>query len=861
MSSSGRTPQTRVSAERWAQLSPLIDAALALTSEERPAYIERTCTGDPQLRAELDRLLAECERGDSLIDRAAAERFSILLAEDVERVPEVLGDRFVVEREIGRGGMATVYLAHDRKHDRPVAIKVLRQEVAASVGADRFLREIRTAARLQHPHIMALHDSGESDGFLYYVMPYAAGETLRDRLNRERQLPLAEALRITRDVASALDHAHSNDIVHRDIKPDNIFLSGGHALVMDFGIARAFSQSAGEDSITFAGFAVGTPSYMSPEQGAAERTIDGRADVYALGCVLYEMLSGHPPFLGTTSQEVLARHSVDPVPRLRPSRPDVPEFVEGAICKAMEKAPVARFSTATAFANACELTDPPRAARRINPLLWALPAALFLAAVGFTSLRALRSQTDPAPSATAAAAPSVAVLAFKNIGRDSTNEALSDGMSEEIAATIGKIPGLRVKAPRSSFSLKTSELSIPEIGSALNVQYLVDGSLQKDGNRLRVRVALLAATNDSTLWTTEYDRPLGDVFAMQDEIARAIASELSVKLAPATSARLSRRSTGSAEAHELYLRGRFFFQRRDSLSLRKAREYFQLAIGRDSSYALAYTGLSDTYSHSSAFGYSPPNRAMPIARGYVDRALALDSTLVEAHSSRAFIATVYEWDWPRAGREFREAVALDPLHPSARLWRAWYLMAIDSVAAGIREGEQALAIEPFLLLSNTRLVSFLYYGRRYREALQQAQKTLELDSTYFQIEIERARVLVELKRCDEALDALSRAPRLTGSMFQGVRGYTYARCGRRAEAVSELNRLLAESRAGIIVSHYSLAVVQAGLGNSDAALAELESAFAERAFGMFLLKREPAFDALRGDERFTRLMRKVGLSP
>ncbi|MEO5589581.1 MAG: protein kinase, partial [Gemmatimonadaceae bacterium] len=700
-----------MTAEHWARLSPLLDAALDLPSDKRADYLETTCAGDPQLRAELERLLAESERGDTPIDRTAAERVSLLLDEDPRELPRVLGDRFTVEREIGRGGMATVYLGHDRKHDRPVAIKVLRQEVAASIGSDRFLREIRTAARLQHPHIMPLHDSGEADGFLYYVMPYTPGETLRDRLDRERQLPIGDALHVTRDVANALDYAHSNGIVHRDIKPENIFLSGGHALVMDFGIARAVSQSTGDDTITFAGFAVGTPQYMSPEQGAADQAIDGRADVYALGCVHYEMLTGHPPFLGTNPQEILARHAIDPVPRLRTSRPDVPEYVERAVERALAKAPAARFSTAASFTRACEQADSLPATQRTTRRIWALPAAVAVIAVIAAGLgaRALWSPTaDTARVMSEAAAPSVAVLAFKNIGIDPNNEALSDGISEEIASTIGRIPGLSVKAPRSSFSLKGKNLTIQEIGTALNVKYLVDGSLQRDASRLRVRVALIAAANDSTLWTSEYDRPLGDVFAIQDEIARAIASELSVQLAPATSVSLSRRPTRSAEAHEFYLRGRFFFDKRDSTSLRKAREYFGLAIARDSSYALAYTGLGDTYSHSSTFGYTTPRSSMPMATKYVERALSLDSSLVEAHASRAFIATFYEWDWPRAGREFEKAIALDPRFPWAHLWKGWYFMATDSIDAGVREAGLALSIEPFALLTNTRMVSFLY---------------------------------------------------------------------------------------------------------------------------------------------------------
>jgi TolB-like protein/predicted negative regulator of RcsB-dependent stress response len=525
--------------------------------------------------------------------------------------------------------------------------------------------------------------------------------------------------------------------------------------------------------------------------------------------------------------------------------------------KALAKAPADRFRTATEFVDACQKSSPASETAR-SQRRWLYPAAIValvvVAAFALTQFFRRSNNTTSAPSQKIA--PTIAVLPFRNIGSDSTNEALSDGISEEIAAAIGKIPGLGVRAPRSSFSLKGTKLTIPQIGSALGVNYLVDGTLQQDAGRLRVRVALLEAGNDSTLWTTEYDRPQGDVFAIQDEIARVIASALRVQLAP-SGANVARRATESAPAHELYLRGRYFFQRRDSTSLRKAREYFELAIARDSNYALAYTGLSDAISHASVFGYVPPRSTMPLARRYVDRALALDSTLAEAHSSRAFIATFYEWDWNIAGAEYEKALSLDPNYPSAHLWRAWYFLATDSLDNSIREARLALDLEPFLVLTNTRLISLLYYAGRFNEALEQSQKTFELDSTFFQLAAERARVMVELKQCERALVTISPVPDQTPAMLQGTRGYIYARCGRPDKAVAELKHLLGESKAGKNVSHYSLAVIQAGLGNKDAAFAELNAAYNERAWTMFLLKTDPPFAGLRGDPRFVKLVRMV----
>jgi eukaryotic-like serine/threonine-protein kinase len=690
------------------------------------------------------------------------------------------------------------------------------------------------------------------------VMAYVPGETLREKLRRESQLPIDEARRIVREVADALDYAHRSGVIHRDIKPENILLFGGHALVLDFGIARALESSSASDPITLPGVAIGTPAYMSPEQATGAASLDGRADVYALGCVAYEILSGNTPFPGETHQEILRRHSLEPVPRLRKSRADVPEFTQRAIDKSLAKLPADRFPTATAFSEA--LSNPQRdwrgSARR-QPGKWlGAAAAIVMLVFLLKGLGVRQGSGKPGPSDIA---PSVAVLAFRNIGGDSTSEALSEGISEEIAGTMGNIPGLSTRSPRSSFALKGRNLTVQQIGSALSVRYLVDGSIQRVGPNLRVHVALLSAANDSTVWTRGYNRSFGDVFAMQDEIASDIAGELKVQLASGASRNLSRRTTSSAHAHELYLRGRFFFQRRDSASLRKAGEYFAAAIRADSTYALAYAGLSDAYSHSSVFGYAAPHANMPRARRFADRALALDNTLAEAHSSLAFIATFYEWDWTRAGREFDKALALDPGYPSGHLWRAWYLLARDSADAGIAEGKRALSLEPFVVLTNTRLISLLYYGHHYEEALKQAQRTSEIDSTFFQLSTERARVLVELGRCADALKAIAHTSRQTPAMLAGTRGYTYAKCGHRADALAELDHLAAEASSGRYVSHYALGVIQAGLGNKDAAFAELERAVVERSWCMFLIKAEPAFDGLRSDRRFAKLAESVGI--
>jgi TolB-like protein/tRNA A-37 threonylcarbamoyl transferase component Bud32/Tfp pilus assembly protein PilF len=776
------------------------------------------------------------------------------MAELLARLRAALADRYAIDRELGRGGAATVYLAQDLRHSRSVAIKVLRPELAAALGAERFLREIEIAARLTHPHILPLHDSGEAAGFLYYVMPFVEGESLRDRLNREAQLPVEEAVRIAREVASALSYAHSHDVVHRDIKPENILLSGGEAVVADFGIARAI-VAAGTETLTDTGLTVGTPGYMSPEQATGAMRLDGRSDVYSLGCVLYEMLAGHPPFLGTTAQEILARHSLDPVPPLRTIRPELLLSLERAVLKALAKSPADRFPSAAAFGESLTQTGtPPSLARRAARLTVFVAAGVAALVAGYVLLtRRPGSSGEPARS--------IAVLPFVNIGADPANEPFSDGMSEELITALAKIAELRVTARTSAFSFKGKAVDVREIGSKLNVNYVLAGSVRRAGPQLRVSAQLINAATGYHLWSDEYDRDARDVFAVQDEIARAIVGALRVKLSGAANAALVKPPTENPEAHDLYLKGRYFFAKRDSASLRKAADYFERAIQQDSSYALAWSGLGDAYSHTGVFGYVPPRAVYAKAKAAALRALALDSALAQAHTSLGFITLFYDWDWPTAGRHFDRALALDPRYPDAHLFHGWYFVATNRMEDAIREVQTAVNLDPFSSVNNARLASILFLARRYDDVLAQSRRVMELDSM-FQGHVGRAelaRAYLWLGRCAESLAALEGSPGLAVVMWRGLLGYTYARCGRRAQALAELARLRAEARKGRYVSHYALAMIHAGLADNEEALAELDSAYVERAWPMFTLRVDPTFDSLRPDPRFVRLLKKVGL--
>lgn len=786
------------------------------------------------------------------------------MPDDLASLGAALAGRYAIERELGSGATAIVYLAQDLKHGRPVALKVLRAEVASILGSDRFLREIRTAARLQHPHIVALHDSGQADGFLYYVMPYVEGETLREVLTREPQLSLELALRFAREVAEALAYAHLQGLVHRDIKPENILITRGadggpgHALVADFGIARAVSVSGG-DAMTATGLAIGTPAYMSPEQASAERTIDGRSDVYALGCVLYEMLSGHPPFQGRTSHEILARHSLDPVPPLRTGRPEIPGAVEAAVLKALAKAPADRFPTTSGFMKALVVGPTATAGGRSRRPVYAAVAVLaLLGTIGALLLRPWRSGGATVPES-----PSIAVLAFNNLGGDPANEPFSDGIADELTTALGKVEGLSVAARTSAFSFKGKGLPAREIGTRLQVRYVVEGAVRQSGPRRRVYAQLIDVTRDQEIWsnTFEHDTRNTDVFALQDSITGAIVRELKVKLTAGSATRLAARATTNPEAHDLYLQGRFFFAKRDLVSLARAREYFERAIAIDSSYALAFAGLSEAYSHTSVFGGMPPHDAFPLAKAAVRRALELDSTLVEAHTSLGFIALFYDWDFAAAGRAFDRALALDPRYPPARLFRAWYFAGLNRMEDAVEEFRTAVRLEPFYAISNIRLATGLILSRRFDEALAQARRTLELEPAFFQGHTEAGMALLGLGRCAEAVKDLEQAPLNRVALSRGTLGYAHARCGDRNRALAQLRQLEEEARAGRYISHYALALIHTGLGDRNRAFAELDRALEERAWPMFVIRSWPFFDDLRSDPRFDRIVAQVGFPP
>src|SRR6266540_650624 len=515
------------------------------------------------------------------------------MAELPARLSAALSRSYRIERELGAGGMATVYLARDLKHDRDVALKVLRPELAAVLGAERFLAEIKVTAHLQHSHILLLFDSGAADGFLFYVMLYVEGESLRDRLSHDKQLPMEEAVRIATQVASALDYAHRHGVIHRDIKPENILLHEGEAVVADFGIALAVRE-AGGPRLTESGLSLGTPQYMSPEQATGGREVDARSDVYSLAAVVYEMLAGEPPHTGPTAQAVIAKLVTERPTRIRTVRDTVPEGIDTAVAKALAKVPADRFAGAAEFAAALAVpgAGPTAGWRRRRVAV----AASIAGAVALATFAALwhpwrRPVRAAAPVADVA---SVAVLPFANLTGNPSDQYLSDGMTEEVIGELAQVRGLKVISRTSAEALKGTHLTLRQIADTLGVRHVLEGSVRHAGNRIRVAVDLIDASTDAHVWASSYDRDLTDVFAVQEEIARHVADSLgsTVGVRP-TLGRVAR--TEQPGAYEAYLSGRSLMYRRTGEGLRGALEQFQQAIAQDSAYAPAYAGLASVY--------------------------------------------------------------------------------------------------------------------------------------------------------------------------------------------------------------------------------------------------------------------------
>lgn len=742
------------------------------------------------------------------------------------RLSESLAGRYSLGRELGEGGMAIVFLARDLRHDREVALKVLRPEVSAEIGAERFLLEIKMAAGLTHPHILPVFDSGAADGLLFYVMPSMEGRSLRERIDKEKQLSLPEALRITREVASALDYAHRHNVVHRDIKPENILLHDGSAMVADFGIGKVLSASG--RSLTQTGLAIGTPAYMSPEQSAGELSTDGRSDLYSLGCVLYEMLTGEPPFTGVSAQAIIAKRFVSPIPKVRTTR-DVPEAVDVAVSRVLARTPVDRYHTAAEFAEAL---------RNIS----------YEGRTG--SQRTGGEMHRTAPKA-------IAVLPFKNMSADPENEYFSDGMTEEIINALGKLPGVQVASRTSSFAFKGKDVDIREIGDKLGVTTVLEGSVRKVGNKIRLTAQLINVESGYHLWNETYDRQLEDVFAVQDEISRAIVDALAIRLGTDQGQIVA--PTKNLEAYTLYLKGRFFFAKLSEPALRRSLDLFQQALLLDPALARAYAGIADAWCNL-ADDWVAPDDAYPRAKGAAERALQREPELAEAITSIGKVLGWHEWKFVDAEAQLARAVTLAPNYAEAHYVHGTLLPSVGRLSDAIDTIRKALMLDPLSVHYSEWYARFLLYDGQYDAAIAQGERTMDMDEICHRAQHYIASAYLAKGDPESALSwyrraqSLERAPRAWDALI--VRAL--AALGQKEEGDAILARLEDESQRQYFRGEI-VAIGYAALGNHDRAFAWLERAYQARSAGLLYLKLDPGYGPLRDDPRFGDLVQRIGV--
>jgi serine/threonine-protein kinase len=763
--------------------------------------------------------------------------------------------------------MATVYLARDLKHDRPVALKVMHPEHAATLGPVRFLREIRLCARLQHPHILAVLDSGAVDdngaGLLWFTMPFVEGESLRARLIREGRLPVPDAVRLAREVADGLHWAHQHGVIHRDIKPENILLSGGHALIADFGIARALAaDEQRDDRLTETGVTLGTPHYMSPEQSVGDRGLDSRTDIYSLGCVLYEMLAGEPPFTGPSAQAIVGRRLTEPAPPLSRARA-VPGPVDQAVARALARAPNERFATSAEFAAALEAPAASAAGapgtgamRRRWPHRAALLAGAIIAVLAAGVV--VRGRTNGGAGSPPASA---AVLPFVDLSPERDQEYFSEGLTEELITSLSQVEGLRVAARTSSFQFKGRNPDVREVGRTLDVRSVLEGSVRKSGNRLRIAVQLVNVSDGYQLWSQAYDRELTDVFAIQEEIARAIVEALRVELGVAGGAALSEVPTKDLEAYDLYLKGRFAWNHRSAAALPEAVRYLEQAVARDSGFARAWAALADAYILVVPYAGASREDTWPKARAAAQRALALDTTLAEAHTSLGYGTMIYDWDWTAAEASFRRAIAAKPNYPTGHQWYADFLLGRGRLEQGLREMQRAYALDPLSLIIGTELGWAYNLVGRTDDAEAQLRRTLALDPNYAHASFNLGLVLLRKEQYAEAIRELRRAIELGGDYdpLNGALVAAYARSGDHTTARRLLGELVEGSERGRF-GPFALAIAYAALGDNAKAIEELHRAIDQKDIFMPEIFFDPLLHPLREDPGFQQVLERMGLA-
>lgn len=735
---------------------------------------------------------------------------------------------YKILEKLGGGGMGLVYKAKDTKLKRTVALKFLPPELTRDPKAkQRFIQEAQSASLLDHPNICTIHEIDETeDDQMFICMACYEGETLNEKIKRG-SLKLEDAVNIIIQVAEGLAKAHSKGIVHRDIKPANIFITEDRQVkILDFGLAKL----TGQKRITRFGTAVGTATYMSPEQARGEE-VDHRTDIWSLGVLLYEMITGQLPFKGENWEAVLySIFNKEPQQPLRNIYSDVPESLQQLVQKMLKKDTRERYKDMGTL-----ITD----LKSIN-----------LKSEFITSPRIMEDK----PSS------SIAILPFLDMSPEKDQEYFCDGIAEELINSLTRIKGVRVVAQTPSFSFKGKNIDIRDIGRKLNVKILLKGSVQKAGKRLRITAQLVNVTDGYYLWSEKFDRDMEDIFTIQDEISLAIVENLKVNLLGGEKAKLMKHYTEDLEAHNLYMWGRFFWNKRTEEGLNKAIEYFNQTIDKDPNYALAYAGLTDSYITLCDYNYVPPKDVYPKAKEAVLKALEIDSTLAEVHTSLAMI-TFRQWDCEGAEKEFKRAFELSPNYANAHHWYALFLMYMGRSEEAIEEIKQAQKLDPLSLIINRNVAWVFYFARRYDKAVEALKKTLELDPNFILTNAFLGKVYLHMSLYEDALREIQKEKDITGRfdpLVETWRGIAYECLGRRGEAKQVLDDLLEKAKKTYIPS-ILLANLYFALGEKGEGFNCLNKGYEEGDSTILEIKADPVFDSVCSDPRFTALLKKTGL--
>ena len=877
---------------RWQKIEEIYNSALEIDAKSRVEFVHTACRDDLQLCYEVKSLLAETDAEDDFLkDSLLVSGLSVLQKkEEKSLVGEKIG-RFAIIELLGQGGMGEVFLAEDAQLARRVALKVLPVFLTEDLDSvRRFRHEARAASIISHPNIAHIYETGETNNRYFIAMEYVAGETLRAFLKRE-QPDINQSLDIVTQIAEALTAAHGAGVIHRDIKPENIIVkNSGLIKILDFGLAKL---SAIEDEkeaqltksfITTSGLIMGTVAYMSPEQIRA-RGVTFTTDIWSLGVVLYELLTGARPFEGETQGDSIA--SILRTEPLAPSalNAKIPAGLSAIVMKMLRKSADERYQTADALL--ADLNFQKKTDFRFNPLQFAARAdkktfnlkyladflnkhhagfaagvivALIVAITGFWFFADYSGSNAPGLLAENAAVESVAVIPFAFQNNNSADDYLAEGITDSLISRLSQIRKLKVKSRNSVFQYKGKNVSAQIVGRELAVAAVLFGQIFENGDDLTLNLELVNAQNGNRLWGKHYQKKKSEIPALQNEISRDVSNALYPQLSAAEVQKLTKKTTENAQANDLYLRGRFHWNKRTAKDMQKSIDYFEQATALDPNFALAYAGLAESYVLASGYAIAAPQQSFPQAKTAAQRAIEIDETLAEAHNALAYALFNYDWNFAESEREIERAIELNPNYSTAYHWRGnANLLAVGKYEEAIDSLKKAQELDPLSLIINADLATGYLYARQFDRAVEQFQKTIEMDENFFYAHAYLGRTLLMKGDYAAALAELKKAQSLSNDpLVMMLSARTYAKMGRRDKALEMLAELEETARQKYVSAYY-FALVYAGLGEKDRAFEWLEKALQDREGPMTVIKVDALLDDLRSDARFPPFLRHVGL--